>query len=317
MRQENNSQNKQSLGFSMVELLVTVAIGVFALILVMNAVSQFKGMINQVDLKAENETESNIGINVILKEINAMKFTYNSNNLVDDTGLHLFFDYYPDIPDAMSPAPITRTYTLTLGSPAFAFLTLDPRLRSTAAFSPSVAYSMSGGNAMVSGTASYAGINNSGFMVTNFPDIWNYDGILVFYSGFGLRPVGAPLTKVPQTSVFFAQRTPTDIINETLGGLLRNSHPVIVPTLNITTPDQFFRTLVPMSGVQTSLFLAAARPVRFLIMTMSGVPTLIKQTWNQNLGWSGDFVLIKNVNQVKFSRSSLASPVIDVDIDVP
>lgn len=308
------TRNKR--GFSMLELLIAIGTGTVVLILVLNAMSQFKAMIENVDQKAENESEGNIGINVILKDIGTMKFTYNSSNLIDDSGVRLFFDYYPDIPDAMAPLPTTRAYTLTVGSPAFTFLTLDPKLRSTASYSPSVAYSLTGGNAATSGSATYVGINKSSFMVNNFPDLWSYDGLLVFYSGVALRPAGAPLTKVPQTSVFFSQRNASDIVVQTFNGLLRDTHP-LAPLVHITSPDVFFRKLTPMSGVQASLFLAAARPVRFFITNSSGVPTLIRQSWNNVSGWGSDLVLIRNATQVKFTRGSLASSVIDVEVTVP
>lgn len=312
-------------GFTLIEIIVVAGVAAVFLLLSASVLSDIQALKNQSQSEITAETDLSFAVGYMIGLLREAGNSYNSmSGVLDDEGQE-FFDYYYDVPvDSWSEAEKSRILTLSPESGRLDLvLLLNVKGHDDQIFyQPIWAYAPQNAPAdmSVSAPLNYVGINNGGVISSRYPEVWKNGQLFMLRVPIPLRYVAADATvnieSPPREHLFLGRVQQTDLVQETLGGIVHATHPV--DNQPIPNPDRFLRTIPVVGGASPIVKMDPIRAVRIALRpdpsSQDSYNLYVEEYVNGAFG--APFMIATSVNAVVFQRVSVASPVIGVKISV-
>lgn len=323
-------------GFSLIEILVVVALSTVVVLGNSMFMSDFIKRMDEYSKEASEESELAVLNTMALNILKKSSLSFNRLTLKDDSNAN-FFDFYPDLPFATFTSE-SRTFKLDALNEYFYIISSDEGKYSSTVFDPVHAYAVSAPapDILTDGTTTYRKLNSvpdftneagskatAKMMSQIFGDRWGESKVFVVTCPTYLRPVTAGSTTIDLGT---APRMPTyvgKVVGDDLAVLPLSESGVGINNTNPVTGgayanlDTFFRTLPSVGGAAPFVKIEPALLSRFVLRANpryeAGVFDLYLQTWKTG-GYGEDIHVGQKIKSVTFKRKSITLPIITMEI---
>ncbi|MBX2993919.1 MAG: type II secretion system protein [Bdellovibrionaceae bacterium] len=313
---------KNQRGLTMIE--VAIAMGISAVVLAVAMTSLFQLTKNQNDLsnKVAATVDALLGENSIFVDLRNIEPSFNNVTTLSDEGL-AFFDFYPDVPEAMVKAK-KRTITLSLsGTTEFVFLQTDLGAGPMLVYDPVLAYDVGPppNDPRTAASLSYSSLNKNGAVINQQPGLWSQGKTLLLDTPVRIRPTvngGIDLMTPPRSPIFVGRVSGNNLLSDTaINERLNTTHPGT--GVLIQSPDLFLRTIPSMGGGSSYVRIRPVRIVRYYLEKQpdSKYPNaaILKKTVYADGAYSAPFVIMDQIKTIQFQRETVTQKVMTFSIE--
>lgn len=329
---------KNQKGFSVIEILVTVAIMTFVILGNTMFINDFITRVTRYEKESSDESQMAVLSVMAMNILKKSSLSFNRLTLTDDKGKN-FFEYYPDLPQSIFGANGERIYTLSSANlnKRFYLISTEEGDFNSLSYDPMHAYDeiSTPPDITKDGTIRYRGINtipaiadDSGnmakekLMTKYFGERWAQGKIFVLTCPTYLRPALANntinLMTPPRTASIITKVSSDDLVplfNSEAGIGLWNYHPVTLAPYN--SIDQFFRTIPVVGGASPFVKIEPALLTRFELRANRNYPSgyydLFMAKWSP-AGYKEEISVAEKIRSVEFKRKSVTLPLISMEI---
>jgi prepilin-type N-terminal cleavage/methylation domain-containing protein len=307
---------KNNRGLTIIELLVALGIASVGLSIV--ALTQVSLVKEQTRLtkKLEANIDETLAERILFNDFNGLDPSYNNLNIKDDSGL-LFFDFYPDVPEANLKTKKDRQITLSpRGTKVFYILTQDRSAGSLLIYDPVMAYDVGPASAdyNVAATLNFKSLNKNNWVKAQRPGFWQNGKVLMMDTPAQVRAVKngvLDLQVAPRSPILLGTVTGDSLVPLTgeFGSLIINTDPD--SGVVIGSADAFLRNLPSIGGGQSIVRMRAAKLVKYEVIkdeSSVGYKTetskLYRSVYSIN-GFSNKTLLADRIEKFSLRRDSV------------
>ena len=254
-------------GFSLVELLVSIAVTAIIGIILAGVVYESTRMQLQTKEQIEDSTDRLLGERIIFLDMKNIDPSFNVLQLRDDTGKD-FFDHIPDLPASFFGGNASRTVTMNAnGIKEIKFLQADPVAGPLIIYDPVLAYSVGATPAdfNTAATLTFVSLNQDDIVRKLRPEFWKDGRLLMLDTPARLRPVignQVELTTPPRSPAFVGSVAGSQLPqNIEVARVMKTTHPLT--GAQITSADDFLRTVPSVGGGNAFVRLRAVRMIKY------------------------------------------------------
>lgn len=308
-------------GFTLMEVMVATGAVSLMIMAFMSLFSYSQLVVQRARLKSGIGTDRTLGERFLSIHIQGLAPSFNMVSTMDDNGRN-FFDLNSHFPIELRPLA-TRSRVLTLtptGRREISLVVTDERSGPAVLIDPVRFYNWTEATISASGTLTYIGPNNSGYMASVAPDIWKVNRFVYFYVVGGLRSPTVAIDGFAQPAGVFTQITgdpPSGMMIETFGGLVPAVNPVTGSAIG--TLDQFLRGLPSAGGSIPYVLVRGVEVVRYRLVESPqsvGDFDLTVAKWNATMSsFTNPQVVATKVTSVTFRRPSVADMMVSFKIE--
>lgn len=258
---------KKQAGFSLVELMVSIAVTAIIGTILAGVVYESTKMQLQTKEQIEDSTDRLLGERIIFLDLKNIDPSFNVLQMRDDSGKD-FFDHIPDVPETFFGGNASRTITLKAnGITEMKFLQADPIAGPLIIYDPVLAYSVGATPADFNTAASltFVSLNQDDIVAKLRPEFWKNGRLLMLDTPARLRPVvndQVNLATPPRSPAFIGSVAGTQLPqNSEVARAMKTTHPLTGS--QIGSADEFLRTVPSVGGGNAFVRLRAVRMIKY------------------------------------------------------
>lgn len=258
---------KRQAGFSLVELMVSIAVTALIGTILAGVVYESTRMQLQTKEQIEDSTDRLLGEHLIFIDLKNIDPSFNVLVQRDDAGKN-FFDHVPDVPETFFGGTGSRTITLkNTGLKELRFLQADPLSGPLIIYDPSLAYQVGAVPAdfNVAAPLTFVSLNQDDVVAKLRPEFWKDGRLLMLDTPARLRPIinnQVNLATPPRSPAFVGAVAGAQLPqNAEVARLMNTTHPLTGATIN--SADVFLRTIPAIGGGNAFVRLRAVRMIKY------------------------------------------------------
>lgn len=258
---------RKQAGFSLVELMVSVAITAVIGTVLAGVVYESTRMQLQTKEQIEDSTDRLLGEHMIFIDLKNIDPSFNVLQQRDDKGKN-FFDHIPDVPESFFNGNGSRTITLKSGGlTELKFLQTDPLAGPLLIYDPTLAYQVGAvpNDFNTAAPLTFVSLDQEGVVTNIRPEFWKNGRLLMLDTPARIRPLIGDVVNLatpPRSPAFVGTVANTQLPqNADVAASMNTTHPLTGAP--ITSADIFLRTIPSVGGGNAFVRLRAIRMIKY------------------------------------------------------
>lgn len=311
-------------GFSLVEMMVGVAISSAFVLMAASIVKDISTLTNKDKNQLSSETDISFAMGYLSRVFRDAGPSFNNiKGNLDINGKELFDQISDTSTVGWSEKDVTRTLTLSplLNRFEVSFLVNDSSQVDQVFYDPVKAYSVGGPveSMEASSTLTYLSLNNANIIGKYAPNVWKQGNLLMLRTPIPLRFVAANgavvMSTPPREHTFLGVVNGDELKLDAFGGHTYGTHPV--NNRSVPTADNFLRTIPTVGGASPIVEVFAVKGVKLELKKNATLDQYdLYSSVYSNGAFINPFLIAPKVKSVTFKREFVGLPLISVKLIV-